>query len=84
MSRRIRAIDWGVVAVRKHIAPHETLPCAGVGVSIEEALYNGVVISALEVIEPGFFIEVVAIGAKMSLFHANIESGKCCLEAADL
>ena len=84
VPRRIRTIGRGVVAVSKHIVPEEALAGAAVGVRVEKALDDGVVISGLKVIEARLCIAVVAIGAKMSLFHANIESGKCCLEAADL
>ena len=64
--------------------PQEALAGTGVAVGVEEATQGGVVISALQVVEARLCIAVVAIGAKMSLFQANIESGKCCLEAADL
>lgn len=53
-----------IVAVRKHIIPQEALACAAVGVRIEETLNNGVVVAGLEVIESGFLIRVVAVGAK--------------------
>ena len=76
--------QWIISAIRKHIVPEEPLSRAAVGIGVEEALEYRIVISALEVVEACLCIAVVAIVAKMSLFQANIESGKCCLEAADL
>ena len=84
LSGWIVSINRIIPTVRKHIVPQEALTGAGVAVRVEEAAKGGVVISALEVVEARLRIAVVAIGAKMSLFQANIESGKCCLEAADL
>ena len=72
------------MTISKHIVPQEALAGAGVAVGVDESTEGGVVISALEVVEARLCIAVVAVGAKMSLFQANIESGKCCLEAADL
>ena len=44
--------------------PQETLACAGVGVGVEEALDDGIVISALEVIEARLFDEGLPLRAK--------------------
>ena len=81
---QIHIIHRIIPAVREHIVPEKSLAGAGVAVGVEESSEGWVVISALEVVEARLCIAVVAIGAKMSLFQANIESGKCCLEAADL
>ena len=59
MSARVRTDYWGVVAIRKHIVPGESLSRAAVGVCVEETLDNGVIISALQIVEPGFRIAVV-------------------------
>ena len=40
-----------ILTVRKHIVPQEALAGAAIGVCVEEALDDGVVISALEVVE---------------------------------
>lgn len=53
-----------VPAVRKHVVPEEALAGAGVGVGIDEALDDWVVISGLQVIETGLYGRVVAIEAK--------------------
>ena len=60
-SKRIKEYQRIIPAVRKHIVPQEALAGAGVAVGVEEALDNGVVISALEVIEAGFYDGEVAI-----------------------
>ena len=51
MSRRITAGNWIIPTVRKHIVPEEALAGAAVGVCVEEALDDGVVISGLQVVE---------------------------------
>ena len=44
-----------ILTVRKHIVPQEALAGAAIGVCVEEALDDGVVISALEVVEACLF-----------------------------
>ncbi len=51
LSSIIAGYSRPVPAVRKHIIPQEALSGAGVGVRVEEALDDWIVISALEVIE---------------------------------
>ena len=55
MPRRITIGNWIIIAIRKHIEPEKALSGAAVGVGVEEALNDGVVISALEVIEARLF-----------------------------
>ena len=64
MPRRITIGNWIIIAIRKHIEPEKALSGAAVGVCVEEALHNGIVISALEVIEARLFGLSVAIEAK--------------------
>ena len=64
MTITVRIFSGVISTVRKHIVPQETLACAGVGVGVEEALNDGVVISALEVVEARLLIQVVAVRAK--------------------
>ena len=51
MSCIIYSINWAVVTICEHVKPKEALASATVGVGVEEALEDGVVISALEVVE---------------------------------
>ena len=44
-----------ILTVRKHIVPQEALAGAAIGVCVEEALDDGVVISGLQVIEARLF-----------------------------
>ena len=60
-----------IVAVRKHIEPQEALPGAAVGVCVEEALDDGVIISGLQIIEAGLYGRVVAIEAKKRSIRAS-------------
>ena len=60
-----------IVAVRKHIEPQEALPGAAVGVCVEEALDDGVVISGLQVVEARLSERVVAIEAKKRSIRAS-------------
>ena len=43
-----------VITVREHIIADESLTRAGIAVGIEEPLDDGVIISALKVVESGF------------------------------
>lgn len=52
-------------SIRKHIVPEEALTGGGEGVSVDEALYNWVIITALEVIELRFCIVIVATKADL-------------------
>ena len=40
--------------------PDTTLPGGDINVSVEETAYRGVIISALQVIQPGICVEVIA------------------------
>ena len=55
MSRWVYCATWSILAVRKHIIAQEALAGAAIGVRIEEALDDGVIISALEVVEARLF-----------------------------
>ena len=68
MTIRVNCSYRIIPTVRKHIVPEEALPCAAVGVCVEEALDDGVIISALQIVEPGFFGLSVAIEAKRGHF----------------
>ena len=68
MSCWIACIYWHIIAIRKHIEPQEALPGAAVGVRVEEALDNGVVVAGLQIIEARLYERVVAIEAKKRSF----------------
>ena len=75
MSRRISAGNRIIPAVRKHIIPQEALAGAAVGIGVEKALNDGVIISALEIIEAGFRIVVVsAVAQGVVICNAHIVS----------
>ena len=57
-------MHWIIPAIRKHIEPGEALASTAVGVRVEEAADDGVIISALQVIEAGLFDAALANGAK--------------------
>ena len=52
-----------IPAVRKHVVPDKPLAGAGVAVGVEESAEDGVVISALEVIEARLFRSVLPLRA---------------------
>ena len=52
--------NWAVVAIRKHIGPNKSLPCAGIAIRIDESSVYWVIVSALQVIESGFAIVIVS------------------------
>ena len=55
MTIRISYIYRVIPTIRKHIEPEEALAGAAVAVRVEETLDDGIVISALEVIEARLF-----------------------------
>ena len=52
--------NWFVSTIRKHIHPNKALSGRGQAVGVDEAVGYGVIISALEIIEAGFGVVVVA------------------------
>ena len=54
MTRRIIIIDRIIPAIRKHIVTQEALPCGCKRICIDKPTNAGVVVTALEVVEPGF------------------------------
>ena len=57
-------LDWIIPAVCEHIVTKEALAGAGVAVGVEEALDDGVVVSALQVIEARLYDGEVAMRSK--------------------
>ena len=48
-----------IIAMCKHIVPQDSLTSGGEGISVQESSHDGVIISALQVIETGFAVAVV-------------------------
>ena len=63
-------IDRVIAAVGKHVIAQEALTGGDEGIGVEESAPGGVVITALEIIEPGFLDYVVAI----ALFSGYLET----------
>jgi len=63
MTSRIITVYRVIVAIRKHIEPGKALARGSKAVCVEEAADGGVIISALEVIEVGFFDEGLSLRA---------------------
>ena len=59
MSRRIRGNHRVIIAICKHIVPQDALAGGSEGIAVQESPDDGVIISALQVIETGFGIAVV-------------------------
>ena len=57
-------MDRIIPAVHEHIVPEKTLAGAAIGVCVEEALDDGVVISGLEVIEARLYDGEIARRSK--------------------
>ena len=76
MSRRISAGNWIIPAVRKHIIPQEALAGAAVGIGVEKALNDGVIISALEIIEARLLTIVLSVYRFRRLFFVIEKIGK--------
>ena len=60
-STRIVVHDWITVTIRKHIASQEALTRRSKGIRIDESANTGIVISALQIVEPGFSGGAVAV-----------------------
>ena len=60
-SRGILTIHRVVATIGKHVITEKTLPRASKGIRIDESADAGIVISALQVVEPGFSVVVVAV-----------------------
>ena len=67
---RVGGVYRIVPAIRKHVVAQEPLAGGGVGVRVEEALEDRVIISALQVIPARLFRMRVAIGAFFAAFSA--------------
>ena len=52
--------NWAVVTVCKHIIAQESLAGGGHSICIDEPLHNRVIVPALEIVEAGFCIVIVA------------------------
>ena len=75
----IRLNNWVIVAIRKHVIAKNSLPCAGVAVGIDKPAGLGIVISALQIVKPGFGIVVVSpVPQGIDLGHA----ASCLLDLA--
>ena len=60
MSRWINIITGIIGTIGEHIGAEETLTCSGVGIGVNETADSGVIITALEVIEAGLNIVIIA------------------------
>ena len=61
ISTGITTIHRVVATIGKHVITEKTLPRASKGIRIDESADGGIVISALEVVEPGFSGVAVAV-----------------------
>ena len=61
--------NWVVIAIRKHVAPEESLTGAGEGVGIDETVDDRVVIAALEVIPSRFWCYRLPLRANWAVFE---------------
>ena len=56
--------------------PQEALTGGGVGVCVDESADGGVVITGLEVIEPGFLLRAIGLMAKSGAFSGCCHGAK--------
>jgi hypothetical protein len=55
-TRIVNVHHWAVSAIGKHIESQEALSGACVGICVDESTNSGIVISGLEIIEPGLYL----------------------------
>ena len=60
MPIRVDAVYRVIVAVSEHIESGKAISCAGIAVRIDESANLGVIITALEIVEAGFGVVVIA------------------------
>ena len=70
MTSIIRFVAWVIAAVGKHIVSQQALPGGDEGVGVEEPAPLGVVITALEIIEPGLINTLLAAEPNLPLIEA--------------
>ena len=61
MAAGITAHHGIIVTIRKHIITQQALAGGDIDISVEEAAYRGIIISALQVIQPGISEKPIAI-----------------------
>jgi hypothetical protein len=66
-TTRVTSVHRIVQTIGKHIVTQEILSSRGKGICIDESDGAGVVISALQVVEPGFSVSIVVI----AVFSSN-------------
>ena len=71
MPVAVSIIHRPVLAVREHIIPEEARSGACVAVCIEEPLDDRIIVSALQVIEAGLYLQEVAPRSKNGLFQST-------------
>jgi len=77
-STRVHKAYRIIATICKHIVAEEVLAGGGVGIGIEEAANLGIVISGLQIIEPGLYWGLVAIGPFSGLLsHAEKSHVEC-------
>ncbi len=54
-------VDGIIVTVSKHIVPQEALTSRSKGIRIDESANGRIVVTALEIVEPGFSVVVVTV-----------------------
>ena len=60
MACRISTVYRIIATICKHIVTQEILSCRSKGIRIDESAGTGIVVTALQVVEPGFSVVVVA------------------------
>ena len=60
----ISICKWAVVTIHPHVIPNNTLPSGSIAIRIDKPPHHRVIVSALEVIEPGFLVVHVSTVAQ--------------------
>lgn len=65
----IKTICWTIETIGKHVVASDTLTSRGVGVGVDESTDSGIVISGLEIIEPGLYLLAEAMRPFLTTFR---------------
>jgi hypothetical protein len=67
---------WIVITVSKHVVTEQTLTSGSKGISVDKTTNLGVVITALEVIQPGFLVTLLTTGRQMACVSSGVAGGR--------
>ena len=72
-AARITAIGWIAQTISKHIVSKQSLPCRGKFIRIDKSPHLGIVVTTLEIIQPGLYVVGLAMKHYGTLYRNGFE-----------